>query len=323
MAPLLSQRSPFEGLGPDIASQVQTANYITVAVEAAWLWDIFLEFPEEVRLFTEKRLTIPNLAYAVARIMTFAFLTTALTFFVAPVGEHCHSLIKAAGWFGAISVPCNTLLFFIRILGIFRESRTVVAVFGLLWLSTCASVLTPFSFNGLDLDLVDHVCIMTDVKTFGAAIFLTVTIFDTAVFIAITMRVLSFSLTETWGSRLKSFLSGRNLGHISRTLLHTGQLYYLATVGLHVFVVIGVFTPSISSSHRSVLAMLGSAVQNAMACRVFRLLKFGVIQNVPSSHAPASTIQFAVSQSTSMDQEFANSEETQGGSEEDVVASAQ
>lgn len=42
MAPLLSQRSPFEGLGPDIASQVQTANYITVAVEAVSMFCKFV-----------------------------------------------------------------------------------------------------------------------------------------------------------------------------------------------------------------------------------------------------------------------------------------
>ncbi|CAL1702822.1 unnamed protein product [Somion occarium] len=328
MALLLSQRSALEGLRPDVAFQAQTANYITAAIETAWLWDLFVGIPEEVRLFTEKRLTIPDLTYAVARIMTFGFLTAAVTFSVAPVDEHCHSLIKAAGWFGAISAPCNTLLFFIRIRGIFRESRIVVALFGLLWLSTCASVLAPLSFNGLDLDLVNHVCLMTDVKTFGAAGFLTITFFDTAVFIAMSIKVISFSLAETWRGKLRSFLSGKNLGYVSKALLHTGQLYYLATVGLNFFVIIVLVTPSVSSTYRATLTVPMVALQNAMACRVFRLLKFGVIQDVPSSllssHAPtgSQTLQFAASQSVSMDQEYAASMESHRNAEEDIMVSA-
>lgn len=178
------------------------------------------------------------------RITTFSFLTVALTFsgkssssdsyfihpilVVGPVNEHCHNLIKASAWFGAIAAPCNTLLFFIRIRGIFHDSPKIIAIFALLWFSTCASLTAPLSFSGVNVDLINRVCLMTDVKPFGVTAFLTIFVFDTAVFIAITIRVLSISLANTWRGRLRLFfLNGDSLGHITKVLLHSGQLYYL------------------------------------------------------------------------------------------------
>ena len=83
------------------------------------------------------------------------------------------------------------------------------------------------SFSGVNVDLINRVCLMTDVQPFGVTSFLAVFIFDTAVFLAITMRMLSISITDTWRGRLSFFFGGDGLGHVTKVLLHSGQLYYL------------------------------------------------------------------------------------------------
>ena len=57
------------------------------------------------------------------------------------------------------------------------------------------------------------------------------TTFDTAVFLAVSYRLLeqySAELDGTWSSRMRMFFKGQGMtGNISRLLLQTGQLYYL------------------------------------------------------------------------------------------------
>lgn len=51
---------------------------------------------------------------------------------------------------------------------------------------------------------------------------------DTLVFLAISYRMMRFSLTgSSWKARAKSLLWGEGLNHFSRALLRSGQAYYL------------------------------------------------------------------------------------------------
>lgn len=70
-------------------------------------------------------------------------------------------------------------------------------------------------------------CVNSDVKPFSSAGIVVVAVHDTLVFLAIGIRLVMFSLADTWSERFKTFLSGKGMGNVSRALLHTGQLYYL------------------------------------------------------------------------------------------------
>lgn len=62
----------------------------------------------------------------------------------------CVSLMLLCSITGALAVPCNSLLFFLRIKGIYHDSRLVLIIFSLLWLSTWSSFLVPVSLYRLN-----------------------------------------------------------------------------------------------------------------------------------------------------------------------------
>lgn len=57
--------------------------------------------------------------------------------------------------------------------------------------------------------------------------FIVPAVYDTLVFLAITWRVVIDSPAQEWKARTSLFLTGKKMGHISRALLQTGQVYYL------------------------------------------------------------------------------------------------
>ncbi|KAK7689449.1 hypothetical protein QCA50_007241 [Cerrena zonata] len=78
------------------------------------------------------------------------------------------------------------------------------------------------------------------------------------------------------------------MGYVSKSLLKTGQLYYLATVSINLVAMILLLSPSLSQVYQGMFTVPNVALQNAMACRVFRLLKLGVISDTPTN-APHSS----------------------------------
>ena len=59
--------------------------------------------------------------------------------------------------------------------------------------------------------------------------FIASVVFDTAVFVAISVKVLeinAYRVFHGW-SWIMAFIRGEGLGHISMVLLRSGQLYYL------------------------------------------------------------------------------------------------
>jgi hypothetical protein len=56
-------------------------------------------------------------------------------------------------------------------------------------------------------------------------------VLDTVVFMAISLRMVSLSIRDdTFSAIMKSFFRGDGLPSLSRSLLHSGQLYYWSVV---------------------------------------------------------------------------------------------
>lgn len=120
----------------------------------------------------------------------------------------------------------------------------VIAFFGLLWLATFSAITAPFGVDGTHIGTTQF-CINSDVKSFSSAGLIVGAAHDTLVFLAITVRLLMYSLADTWTARFRAFFSGRGMGNISKALLHTGQQYYLyvfavvAVIGKHTHGIVG------------------------------------------------------------------------------------
>jgi hypothetical protein len=52
-------------------------------------------------------------------------------------------------------------------------------------------------------------------------------VYDTLVFLAISYRIISYTIIgDSWSARVKTFFGANGLPRLSKGLLHGGQLYY-------------------------------------------------------------------------------------------------
>ncbi|CAL1708131.1 unnamed protein product [Somion occarium] len=264
----------------------------------AWLWDWMMSVVDEIRMLRKGRLAFPDVVYVVSRISSGVLVTASFFFAASPIRD-CQTMLTVSGWFGAIAIPSNALLFFLRAKGVFYHSRVFSAILFVLWMSTLTSFITPLRATAVHIDPTLY-CIVTGFDKKITIGFLAVGIFDTIVFISISINLSSYSSAETWKGRMFTLFSGKNMGHLSRALLQSGQAYYLATVGLNIFAIILLHTSQVSPTYRALASVPNIALQNAMACRVFRLLKLGVIPD-PSSFPEviSQSVRFAPQSGTS------------------------
>ena len=135
-------------------------------------------------------------------------------------------VIKAVTWIVAFALPANSFLFFLRARGVFFQYPVVKWVFFALWLTTFTSITTPFAFEAVQLGPTRW-CINSVVRGYSAATFVTIFVFDTTVFLAISFRISTYGMADNWQGRMKAFVTGNGMGNVSKALLKTGQLYYL------------------------------------------------------------------------------------------------
>lgn len=213
------------------------------------------------------------------------------------------------------------------------SSRMTKAVFILLWSTTFVALTGPFSAK---VNLGALGCNIGQVKPISSLGFVAITVFDTTVFVAISVKVLQ--INSDWRtpkrSWVVSFIHGHGLTQVSNVLLRSGQYYYLyvvfyhpailsflisldssATVGFSVFTLIALLSPAsaFSPTFRAGFTFVSLAVLNMMACRVFRLLRLGALPSdlstlrlptIEFAHDETSNIMYTeVSQRSEVDEE--------------------
>lgn len=147
---------------------------------------------------------------------------------------NCNALLISTGVVGAIAIPANSFLMFLRVRAVYAHNKPVVYAFAFLWVATLAScVSAPFAPRGAHIGTTQR-CIDTEVKAYGSAGIVISAVNDTLIFFAITYRLLVYHCvrSSSWSSRVHSFFRGDGLGEMSKLLLQTGQLYYMC-VHLH------------------------------------------------------------------------------------------
>ncbi|KAI0791744.1 hypothetical protein C8Q75DRAFT_805350 [Abortiporus biennis] len=281
MAPLVdvpNPSTPFAWLPADIATQVQNANLFVVAIVGAWTCNFLMSLHEEIRMLTtSERYTIPDFCYLLARVTTMGYLVSS-TIFVAREVEHCQTLMRIIGCFGGLAMPINSLLLFHRVRAVFHENRPVIVMFAILWLSTFSCLTVLIGTKAAHIGPTKF-CIESAFVSSNAVGLVVIAIYDTLLYFAISARLTLYDHPNmTLREWLKMFLTGRGLHKIARTLFTSGQLYYLATVAVNIVTMVMILDPKVSEVYRAMIAVLDVAVQNAMACLVYRQIKIGMIK---------------------------------------------
>ncbi|KAJ7145635.1 hypothetical protein C8R44DRAFT_836822, partial [Mycena epipterygia] len=284
--PILTPETPLAFLPQSTGLQLQASGYLYIATVSAFIWDALTALPEDVKILRAAKFSLPILAYWLSRMTTFAFLAMAMLFQVAPIGN-CQNLQTAMGWCFAAAVPITSSLFLFRIAAVFRANRPVVIFFVIAWLATVGcSILTPFAIGGAHIASTSR-CINTTLKPIVLAGTIANACNDTLVFIALSWRLSYNSTASGFAGRSRSVVHGKGLPKLSRTLLQSGQLYYLATVGFNILTLAMYLASPVPPVFRSMFSVPNVALENAMACRVFRALRLGFI--VPDSESEITT----------------------------------
>ncbi|KAJ6537496.1 hypothetical protein DFH09DRAFT_1400206 [Mycena vulgaris] len=289
--PVTLSNAPLSLLPPDLAGQVETLRYVWAGTAAVFIWDVLNNLKADYELLFNYNIRWPVVAYFTSRIVCLVYVIGFTIFLTYPVGG-CRFLDLVLDSLYPVAVPATSLLFFFRVRAIYAGNRTVTIVFGLLWLAELAACITvPFGTGGVNIGATPY-CIIAELAPYTGAASIMPTVFDTAVFVAISYRFVGNThLKYSWREMCCALVSGAALPVFSKALFRDGQVYYMITVLSNIALSVMVYAPGVSPGSRSLPVVLNLMLTSVMACRVYRHTRLRLAQAsqiVPSStHAPA------------------------------------
>ncbi|KAJ6454664.1 hypothetical protein C8R45DRAFT_915166 [Mycena sanguinolenta] len=282
--------TPLAFLPPTLASQFEVSRYLYAATLGAYIWDIGLNIGNDYALLFTHRVHFPTIVYFLSRVVTFAFILTSFIFQVAPV-ENCDALALSWAICAVLSQTTTAMLFFIRVTAVWHPSKIAYAVFFILWLAVpSASITAPLGVRSAHIGPTMQ-CITTSVPANIEVAAIIPLVNDTAIFLAITYRILENTIVmdSPVRGRLSVFFGGAGLSTLSHALLQSGQHFYLVAVAANLTLLIAVKLPQLSPVYHAVFTVPGLSLINAMACLVFRRIKFGHISSDGTSKSRDTT----------------------------------
>ncbi|PBK78583.1 hypothetical protein ARMSODRAFT_863659, partial [Armillaria solidipes] len=273
---ILNPFTPLAFLDPKLASQFEVSRYLYAATVGGYLWDIAINLGNDYRLLFKHRIRYPTVIYYMSRAFTLAYILTSFVFQAADV-PNCNALQLALGICNILTQTFTSFLFFLRVTAVWHKNQHVFFFFTILWLGVIAGAITvPVGIRGAHIGTTQQ-CINVRVPDYAQLSAIMPLIFDSCTFVAITYRILLYtSVEETARGRLRAFF-GRGVPIVSRNLLLGGQHYYLVAVCGNIVILVLIRVPGVPPVYRAMCTIPILAVINAMACIVFRKIKFGLI----------------------------------------------
>ncbi|KAJ6454685.1 hypothetical protein C8R45DRAFT_1056778 [Mycena sanguinolenta] len=271
--------TPLVFLPPSVADQFEVSRYLYAATLGAYVWDIALNLGNDYVLLFKHRVRFPTIVYFLARASTLAFILVCFVNQVALVGN-CDAIALVWSIGSILSKSATTMLFFLRVTAVWRPSKIAYAVFFILWLAVLAGGITaPIGIREAHIGPTKQ-CITTAVPANIEVAAIMPLIYDTAIFLAINYRILAHTLVaDSSMARLRVFFGGKGTSTLLRALLQSGQHFYLVAVAANVTLLVVVKLPRLPPVYRAMLAIPAAALDNTMACLVFRRIKFGLVSS--------------------------------------------
>ncbi|KAF7336024.1 hypothetical protein MSAN_02316100 [Mycena sanguinolenta] len=278
--------TPLAFLPPALASQIEVWRYVIAGTLGAYVWDIGLNLGNDYALLFKHRIRFPTIVYFLSRAFTLAFILTCFIFAVAPV-ENCNALALGRSICIVLTQTSTAMLFFLRVTAVWYPSKIAYVIFSILWLAVLGAGITdPIVIRGAHIGPTEQ-CIDTVIPESLEVTAIMPLINDTAIFLAISYRILAHIIVaDSFMARLRAFFGGTGLSTLSRALLQSGQHFYLIAVAAHVIFLVVLKLPQLTPVYHGMLSTPGLALVNAMACLVFRRIKFGLISSDGTSKLP-------------------------------------
>ncbi|KAJ6600633.1 hypothetical protein B0H10DRAFT_2083321 [Mycena sp. CBHHK59/15] len=262
----------FALLPPDLARKLQLATFVTTGSLAIFIWDILHCLSAEYTLLFKYKAHWSLVAYFLSKFGSFGYVLGFTLFGTYPIGR-CSTLYLVSNSFYPVAVTSTSLLFYFA-------SRSVTAVFGILWLAVLGTGITiPFGGLATTIEPTPY-CIVTEVASFVGASTIVITVHDTAVFLAVSYRLVSntHAVHGTLKSKLKAVFSGTSMPCFSKALYVDGQFYYMISAFSNIAVTVMVYAPHLHPAYHGLLAIPNVMLTSVMACRVYRNTKLGTVR---------------------------------------------
>ncbi|KAJ7133676.1 hypothetical protein C8R43DRAFT_1073089 [Mycena crocata] len=268
-----SNLMPFDLLSPDIAAQLHLESYVFAGATAVYIWDMLNHLKEDYSVVFKTTFRASTVAYIFSRIASLFYILGFAIFTTYPVGA-CNRTLIVLNTFYPISVGSTALLFFFRVRAVYGNQRSVVLIFAALWLTVLAGSLTcPIGARAVAIGATRG-CIIARIPEYMGSAAITVSVHDTAVFLAISYRLLANSHVEhSCGEKVRALFRGGNLPAFSKALFVDGQKYYMITVISNILTASMVYIPGTSPVYHGILSIPNIALTSIMACRVYRHAK--------------------------------------------------
>ncbi|KAF7334216.1 hypothetical protein MSAN_02382900 [Mycena sanguinolenta] len=275
--------TPLAFLPPALASQFEVSRYLYAATLGAYVWDIGLNLGNDYSLLFKHKVRFPTIVYFISRIFTLVFVVGSFVLQVAPV-ENCNALELSVDTCAVFSQVSTAMLFFLRVTAVWHPNKIAYVVFSILWIAVLGAFITaPLGIRAAHIGLTMQ-CTTTAVPANTKVSMIVPLINDTVIFFAINYRILAHTIVaDSSMARLRVFFGGNGLSTLSRALLESGQHFYLVAVAANVTLLAVLH---LNAVYPAMLAVPAFSLINAMACLVFRRIKFGHISSDGISKIP-------------------------------------
>ncbi|KAF7378258.1 hypothetical protein MSAN_00251100 [Mycena sanguinolenta] len=296
----LNSSTPLAFLPPALADELERSRYLFAATLGAYVWDIALNLGNDYALLFKHKIRFPTIVYFLSRAFTLAYILACFIYTAAPV-KHCHALSLGYNICLVLSQTTTAMLFFLRVTAVWHQSKVAFAVFSILWIAVLgAGITVPLGVRTAHIRLTMQ-CINTAVPADSEVAAIMPLINDTAIFFAISYRILAHMIVaDSPLARLRVFFGGPGLSALSEALLRSGQHFYLIAVATNVTLLVLLKLPQLSPLYRGMLVAPAFGLVNAMACIVFRRIKFGLISSDGISDIPVTGLSFVATRNRSL-----------------------
>ncbi|OSX56980.1 hypothetical protein POSPLADRAFT_1067983 [Postia placenta MAD-698-R-SB12] len=268
-----------------VATGIELGRYVTVATAGALLWDVLSNMFSDYDILLNHRFTLTALVYAMARLSVILFVLLSAVFQTAPV-KYCTIFQQVRMATLVATISTTTLLFHIRLRGVYQMHRLITGAFFFIWLCVVAGATTLlFGGTGENLGLTDY-CIDGPSKPYTAlAVFFPI-FHDTLVFIAISYQLSGNILREaTVYRRMKSFFSGKYLPAFTASLLRDGQSYYAITNLSAMILVILMYIKALPIEYHGLFSVPNTFIDKVLWEQMIKLDEINLVRfNVAVSH---------------------------------------
>ncbi|TFK32515.1 hypothetical protein BDQ12DRAFT_565392, partial [Crucibulum laeve] len=249
------------------AYTVAIGVYVVIGSFTICMWEALDSLSQECQLLFKNKIGIPTIAYFFSSLHEYASLA-------API-KHCARFRIVANISYLLSPCMSSFLFFLRVRAVYNGKKYVSAIFFTLWLTVLGYALSLITvIKGTNIGPTDYCTFDTPLETRDIGTGISIFIYDTLVFLAISWRLFSISqIDHNIRKSLKVVVLGRYLPALSKALLHDGQIYYLINVATVLLGQVVFFSPHLPVQRKTVFPIFFTVISNIMACRVFRNVK--------------------------------------------------